>query len=75
MKATVEETDDGDPVRKAFTRVLMKTIGAHDLSLQEAFHILNGLDFVTFGRCAKQTEVMARANCSYIVAIYRCSQE
>ena len=58
LKATVEETADEDPVRKAFTRVLMKTIGAHDLSLQEAFHILNDLDFVTFGKSFVHVNVM-----------------
>ena len=34
LRATIEETDDDDPVRKCFTRILNKSISAHDLSKQ-----------------------------------------
>jgi hypothetical protein len=39
---------DEDPVRRAFQKILMKTVGEHYLSKQKCHHILNGLDFVQF---------------------------
>jgi hypothetical protein len=47
-KAVVEASKDEEPVRRAFQKILMKTVGEHDLSKQECHHILNGLDFVEF---------------------------
>ena len=49
-KAVVEGVRDEEPTRKAFQKILMKTVGEHDLSKQECHHILNGLDFVEFSR-------------------------
>ncbi len=49
-KAVVTASKDEEPVRKTFQKILMKTIGEHDLSKQECHHILNGLDFVEFSR-------------------------
>ena len=48
LKGVVEASKDEEPVRKAFQKMLMKTVGEHDLSKQECHHILNGLDFVEF---------------------------
>ena len=47
-KAVIEATADEEPVRRLFQRLLMKTVGEHDLSKQECHHILNGFDFVQF---------------------------
>jgi hypothetical protein len=49
-KSVVEASKDEDPVRRAFQKILMRTVGEHDLSKQECHHILNGLDFVLFSR-------------------------
>jgi len=49
-KSVVEASKDEDPVRRAFQKILMKTVGEHDLSKQECHHILNGLDFVLYSR-------------------------
>ena len=49
-KAVVTASKDEEPVRKTFQKILMKTVGEHDLSKQECHHILNGLDFVEFSR-------------------------
>ena len=47
-KAVVKAAKDEDPVRRAFQKILMKTVGEDDLSKQECHHILNGLEFVEF---------------------------
>ena len=41
-KAVIEATADEEPVRRLFQRLLMKTVGEHDLSKQECHHILAG---------------------------------
>ena len=58
MRATVEDANQEDPVRKIFQRILMKTIGTHDLSKQQCMHILNGLPFVSFPRKIVYVNVM-----------------
>jgi hypothetical protein len=58
LSDVVQQTEDEDPLRKAFQRVLMKTVGEHDLSKQECHHILNGLDFVEFSRKMVSVNVM-----------------
>ena len=58
MRASVEEVDEADPVRKVFTRTLIKSMGNHDLSKQEVMHILNGIPFVTFPRSFVYANVM-----------------
>ena len=58
LKAVVRETDDEDPIRKAFQRILMKTVGEHDFSKQDCHHILNGLDFVEFSKQIIPVNVM-----------------
>ena len=45
-KAVIEASTDAEPVRRAFQKILMKTVGEHDLSKQECHHILNGIEFV-----------------------------
>ena len=47
-KAVIQAAADEDPVRRTFQKILMKTVGEHDLSKQECHHILNGFDFVEF---------------------------
>jgi hypothetical protein len=47
-KAVIQAAAEEDPVRRTFQRILMKTVGEHDLSKQECHHILNGFDFVYF---------------------------
>ena len=47
-KAVIEAAAQEDPVRRTFQKILMKTVGEHDLSKQECHHILNGFDFVYF---------------------------
>ena len=47
-KSVVEAIGEEEPTRRLFQKILMKTVGEHDLSKQECHHILNGLDFVTF---------------------------
>ena len=47
-KAVIEASVEEEPVRRSFQKILMKTVGEHDLSKQECHHILNGLDFVDF---------------------------
>jgi hypothetical protein len=47
-KGVVEASKDEDPVRRAFQKILMKTVGKHNLSKQECHHIVNGLEFVQF---------------------------
>jgi hypothetical protein len=58
LSAVVQQTEDEDPIRKAFHRVVMKTVGEPDLSKQECHHILNGLDFVEFSRKMVSVNVM-----------------
>ena len=58
MRASVEEVAEADPVRKVFTRTLIKSMGNHDLSKQEVMHILNGIPFVTFPRSFVYANVM-----------------
>jgi len=49
-RGVIAASEDDEPVRKSFQKVLMKTVGEHDLSKQECHHILNGLEFVYFSR-------------------------
>ena len=57
-KAVVGAAKDDEPTRKAFQKILMKTIGEHDLSKQEAAHILQKHDFVEFSREFVSVNVM-----------------
>ena len=57
-KAVVESVRDEEPVRKAFQKIIMKTIGEHDLTKQEYHHILNGLEFVEFSRKFVSVNIM-----------------
>jgi hypothetical protein len=45
-KAVIEASTDAEPVRRAFQKILMKTVAEHDLTKQECHHILNGIEFV-----------------------------
>jgi hypothetical protein len=49
-KAVVESAKDDEPVQKTFQQILMKTVGQHNFSKQECFHIVNGLNFVEMKR-------------------------
>ena len=49
-KAVVESVRDEEPVRKAIQKIIMKTVGEHDLTKQECHHILNGFEFVELSR-------------------------
>ena len=49
-KAVVESVRDEEPVRKVFQKIIMKTVGEHDLTKQECHHILNGLEFMELSR-------------------------
>ena len=47
-RAAIQEVESDDPVKKVFQKVLMKTVGQHDMSKQEVLHLLNGLPFVYY---------------------------
>ena len=48
VKHLTENADDNDPVRKLFGRILLKTVGEHDLSLEECFTIISGAPYVVY---------------------------
>ena len=50
LKAVIEGTNENDALRKVMQKILMKTVGEHDLSLQECLHILNDFPIVEFSR-------------------------
>ena len=50
LKSVVEVSNEDESVRKIMQKILMKTVGEHDLSLQECLHIINGYPFVEFSR-------------------------
>ena len=50
LKSVVEGANDDDAVRKVLQKILMKTVGEHDLCLQECLHILNDFPVVEFSR-------------------------
>ena len=57
-QTVIDKASDDDPVRKIFQQMLMKSIGEHDLSTQECFHILNGNDFVQFSMKIVSVNIM-----------------
>ena len=50
VKVLTAEMSDEDPVRRVFQKVLMKTLGEHDMSKTEAVRIMTGMPFVFYGR-------------------------
>ena len=50
LKSVIDVANENEAVRKVMQRILMKTVGEHDLSLQECLHILNGYPIVEFSR-------------------------
>ena len=50
LKSVVEEANEDEEVRKVLQKILMKTVGEHDLCIQECLHIINGFPVVEFSR-------------------------
>ena len=50
LKSVIEVADEDETVRKVLQKILMKTVGEHDLCLQECLHIINEFPFVEFSR-------------------------
>jgi hypothetical protein len=57
-KAVVENAAEDGTVRKTFQQILMKTVGQHDFSKQECFHVLNGFEFVEMSKTIVKVNVM-----------------
>ena len=57
-QTVIDKASDEVPVRKVFQQMLEKSIGDHDPSTQECFHILNGNDFVTFSMKIMSVNIM-----------------
>ncbi|MBM3938769.1 MAG: hypothetical protein FJ333_08995, partial [Sphingomonadales bacterium] len=49
-RSVISNMANEEPVRRLFQKILMKTVGEHDLSKQECHHILNGFEFVEFSQ-------------------------
>ena len=49
-KAIINNCDPNTPVKTLFQKILMKTIGSHDLSRQESYLIMSGNHFMEYSR-------------------------
>jgi ATP-dependent DNA helicase PIF1 len=50
IKTLTLNADDSAPVRKFFQKILLKTVGEHDISKNEAWRIVSGKPYVQFSR-------------------------
>ena len=50
LKSVVDVANEDETVSKVLQKILMKTVGEHDLCLQECLHIINGYPIVEFSR-------------------------
>ena len=50
IKKLTENADDTTPTRKIFQKILLKSVGEHDISKNEAWRIINGKPFVQYSR-------------------------
>ena len=50
IKKLTENADETTPTRKIFQKIMLKSVGEHDISKNEAWRIINGKPFVQYSR-------------------------
>ena len=50
VKTLTNNAEDNEPVRKVFQRILLKLVGEHDISKNEAWRIVSGESYVHYSR-------------------------
>ena len=50
IKTLTKNADENAPVRKVFQKILLKLVGEHDMSKNEAWRIVSGGSYVTHSR-------------------------